>query len=170
MALLQGLLPTAWITTKLAYFACSNCQLTGNLPGWSSWSGLQTVQLANNMITGSIPSTWFSLTALKQIDLSSNLLTQAIYPSTTPGLPLADLNLRNNKLVSASQSEHAFAPPEMTISISVSQPFSLLGLPGLSRLLQSYPHVKLGEAVDNRGVHQMPELMLDALIPPFTQN
>ncbi len=86
---LQGTVPVSWhnISTNSTYmplqeFACSSCNLTGPVPAWGASPGLcnqallQTVDLSNNQLTGTLPAaavaTW---TTAQVLLLAGNNLT-----------------------------------------------------------------------------------------------
>ncbi|KAL8151156.1 hypothetical protein V2J09_020964 [Rumex salicifolius] len=86
--------------SKLATLDMSANGLTGKLRS-SLIAGLTSIvqiELYTNNLTGELPSTgWANLTSLRQIDVSMNQLTGTI-PDELTRLPLASLNLYENRL------------------------------------------------------------------------
>lgn len=73
---ITGSLPDLQSWTKIRYFNCIYCRLSGSIPDWiHEWTGLVTLGLTQNQLTGSIPDTIGILTDLKHLALDDNFLT-----------------------------------------------------------------------------------------------
>nr|XP_048330643.1 receptor-like protein Cf-9 homolog [Ziziphus jujuba var. spinosa] len=97
-----GSIPSFHMSKNLTEIHLSFNRFTGPLPSAAYWQGLLNlvyVDLTNNTITGSVPSSLFSLPSMQWIDLSYNqfsgrLLEFQIPPSSV----LASVDLRGNEL------------------------------------------------------------------------
>ncbi len=94
---LTGSLPAS-ITqlVNLQYFTADGNKLTGNIPVLTGMSALVAVNLANNLLDGSIGS-FSSLPLLQRFSAQSNLLTGSI-PALTSLPQLRSVTLGNNRL------------------------------------------------------------------------
>ncbi|KAG2430827.1 hypothetical protein HXX76_009801 [Chlamydomonas incerta] len=97
---LTGSLPAVWFSgaNKLGAgtvwrLSCRQCNLTGSLPAIDAGFTLQTFQVPNNQLAGSIPA--FALTDNQELDYSNNALT-----SNVPdfGVTIKRLYLSGNQL------------------------------------------------------------------------
>ena len=94
---LTGTLPAALNSlTGLQSLALFNNQLTGSIPTLSALTALQILHLGNNRLTGSIPAL-STLTALQALQLHDNQLTGRI-PVLSALEDLQTLNLSSNQL------------------------------------------------------------------------
>lgn len=88
---------------NLQAMRAAGCGLAGPVPTvWSSWrTSLQVLDLANNTMTGRLPSAWNSTCCfeLQELDLGGNQLTGALQDSWAYNLPkLLEMSLSGNSI------------------------------------------------------------------------
>ncbi|KAL7193777.1 hypothetical protein ACSBR2_025410 [Camellia fascicularis] len=97
----NGILPNSIgnHTSPLLLFAAPNCQIMGHIPGGIGYfEKLNTLFLANNGLTGTIPSTIRKLQSLQRLHLDGNKM-EGIIPNELCLLKkLGELSLQNNGL------------------------------------------------------------------------
>ncbi|PRP74319.1 hypothetical protein PROFUN_16264, partial [Planoprotostelium fungivorum] len=85
----------------LIYIDLNQNSFTGSIPPMVSLPNLVSLNLADNHLTGSVPSSIFNLPSLKTLNLSNNQLSGLISNRIDQLPPLDSLNLSNNKFTSA---------------------------------------------------------------------
>jgi hypothetical protein len=96
----------------LSHFACAellslgNNTLTGTIPNdaFVGWNVLDTLDLVDNRLGGSIPSSLFAIPTLRLVYLSNNALTGTIPSNVGDGPLLRDLYLMHNQLTGSIPS------------------------------------------------------------------
>ncbi|EPS60654.1 hypothetical protein M569_14148, partial [Genlisea aurea] len=78
---LQGPIPDWSNNTQIAYIDLSHNQLDGNIPSGSLSQNITTIDLSSNNLNGTIPASFSSLPRLQKLSLANNSLTGPI-PST----------------------------------------------------------------------------------------
>jgi Leucine-rich repeat (LRR) protein len=69
-----GIVPSLASHKNLAYFACSQCGINGNIPVWlNSMTNLEHLQLDGNSLTGTLPRPLLNLTDLKYLNFADQV-------------------------------------------------------------------------------------------------
>ncbi|KAK4253334.1 hypothetical protein QN277_010656 [Acacia crassicarpa] len=97
----RGSIPSFGTAKKLTSLDLSNNFLSGEISSSGQFEGLQnlvSINLRNNSIHGSIPSSLFKLPSLRSIQLSNNQFSQLEEFSNVPSSVLKTLDLSSNNL------------------------------------------------------------------------
>ncbi|GAB2289127.1 hypothetical protein Dimus_023429 [Dionaea muscipula] len=89
--------PDLWSLPLLENFSASSCNITANLPSFTSCKSISVIELSSNTLTGTIPESISHCLSLDKIDLSNNFFTGRIPEglSTLPALRFLDLSFNN---------------------------------------------------------------------------
>ncbi|CAN6448787.1 unnamed protein product [Victoria cruziana] len=129
---------------SLSYLDLSENYLTGSIPSsFSNLSSLTQLDLSSNQLTGSIPSSFSNLSFLTRLDLSSNQLTGSIPSSFSTPSSLTYLFLDNNHLTGSIPSSFSNLSSLLVLFLGNNQltgsiSSSVFTLPSLDVLVLSY--------------------------------
>ncbi|ORY40336.1 L domain-like protein [Rhizoclosmatium globosum] len=87
-----------------------NFGFTGSLPNFSGWTALTSVDLSNNLFTGSVGTVYTNLSPLTSVNLQYNCLTGSSVPSRTGG------SFNNNLFIGGTNNPICFATTSSTTS------------------------------------------------------
>lgn len=85
--------------TNLEVISLSYCEISGQLPDFSSLPNLKILELDHNLLTGSIPQSLYSLKNLEVVHLFNNQLTGSLPNFASEVLQVLDV--RENQLTGA---------------------------------------------------------------------
>ncbi|KAG2315373.1 hypothetical protein Bca52824_018495 [Brassica carinata] len=133
---------------KIASLTISHANLSGNIPR-SLHSNLTFIDLSNNLIKGSIPTSITQLSSLKALNLSSNSISGEIPDTIGDLISLKNLSLSSNKLSGPIPDSISSIPDLTHLDLSGNQ---LNGtVPRFITKMKSLKHLNLANN-DFRGV------------------
>eukprot|EP00759_Apiculatamorpha_spiralis_P002919 PhF_6_TR11296/c0_g1_i2/m.18231 len=114
---LNGNLPTFLTSSRLLELSASENQIVGTLP--ETWGGsfpkIQQINLARNVLTGTLPISWGNFVKLESLDLSSNGFVGTVPKNWESMTSLKKLYLSGNRL-SGMPPTWMLAVPDVVIS------------------------------------------------------